>query len=575
MNPLVRRSHLARQECYPWLRPGEPCALAPGQVLLVSVTDERTALWSLSLGLVNHPRGARPVPVASHEIWTEATSQTHAALPLLWRSPPLPTQPPEVYRVAREEVRPETVGGASFGLSFLLAHASFLLEIPLPVDLVASAALGPQGVLGHVRALEHKIRGLATLAPQVRRLLVAKVDEEEARGYVEALEADVEIVAIGTIEEAVEQAFGRGQPLAAWRETPPEERATRVHSLYRLALADKHLTPRWQAVRTAADAALEWGLSPGLERRARFASAVAARHDGDLSVEIELPELQEVESWPQPERARRLAHLVQHAADTGQPDPERLLAWSEDLPTGSDAFPAHLKLGGARGRLLASLGRHEEAYDAQLAAALGWVARPNHDGLSFPLDELYRLASVLDDANRLGEAEEFFRSHQRLISVYGLPYVSQQRARAWITTGRGDTERIDEVTGFLETRRTSSSCGVAVRWLLWGQRRGFAVRVPESELLRDLDEFCRVALERAERQTRPVQRLHHTFFARSAESQRALVALDRGINEENEEQASRALEDLRRVQGPLVELLERHCPESMSLPAYVQRAFPY
>ena len=94
------------------------------------------------------------------------------------------------------------------------------------------------------------------------------------------------------------------------------------------------------------------------------------------------------------------------------------------LVRGREAFPPHLALLGALGRLLAVSGDAPRALEYQMEAARGFLERMDRESVSFPLTEWYRLAGALDDHSAFDAAETVRQTVEALGGVGpGQPYV--------------------------------------------------------------------------------------------------------------------------------------------------------
>jgi hypothetical protein len=599
LGDLERETLRWRLSRYPWLWPTAdgllavverlvgltaPPALAPGQTLLLSVDEAQRlgGLWTVQCAPGELPPRAG-VPFADPHVWVTATRAVHGALPLLWRTVVASGQPPQASPVGGDpDHRVGVLERDSYGLGLLLGLASHLLGAPLPDDVAVSATVNEDGLLGEVTGLIVKTRQLVEWAPRVRKLLVASGQKAaaeaglaEARRQAPARRVVLDptqacsVVECATAEQAVAEVFRDLE--TKWRDTSPTLRPERIASLVALSLSDRSVTPRWAAVRRAANLALEaWPATSTAEEREhlRLAEAVAARHDGDASLPLELPSEETVAAWPQPQRAERLAHLTQHAADTGRPSPAEALVLAErNLPACEpDAFPAHLQLIGARGRLLATLGRHDDAVTAQRQAALGWLVRPHVTGVSYPLSELYRLAAALERDDLLREVEGLHAKGDRLIPDFARPYLALHRGRALLLLRRdAGLQAID----LLESVVPHPLLGPrAARWLRVAANQGVTNRSP-SELDELLTEQEMDARNRAGNAHTAAQRGFQQHRLRWVQNQRALATLDESPADDG------AIELLRSQQPELVGALLKHRPHDCAAGEYLRRFFPY
>lgn len=415
-----------------------PPAPMPGQTLLLTVSaqEERASLWVTQCVEGASAQGYTPLVGAALQAWKDAAGAVSRAIPLLWQPfMVLARHPPSVTFLNGVALRPvlmpreASLDGASTGLSLALSLASRLFDVPLPADLAASAALSLDGRTGAVAGLEGKLTALLTLAPSIRRLLVARGQAEtcrrllaphlSGRALAQGLEGGLQVVEVGSLGEALERIWGTQlHELFMRAGASTRERAELIKGLFTLALSDKGVSPQWEPIRAAAALAKrEWPLSEGQHEQLAFVEGVALRHCGQRG-QVPLPGLW-LERLPQPHRLTCLAHVLQQAADVGNPPTEQAVQLAEaHLVRGLDAFEPHLKLLGALGRLHAVTGQPAQALVFQREAAQQWLERHCVAEVSYPLSEWYRLAGALEDEAAFGEAESLLA---RLVVRSGQP----------------------------------------------------------------------------------------------------------------------------------------------------------
>ena len=345
------------------------------------------------------------VPFREGSAWQAARAALAGKLPLQWRQTPpaldRPEPPPATLLDQLGEHWPSVLDGPSFGLPFLLAMASDVLDEALPPDLAATACVARDGQLRPVAGLWDKLHMIVQRAPGIRRVLVADSQMEEGHRLRDGLgqQAErVQLVGCGSVSEAVQQAFP--DAAAAWiqRGADPERRRGGRTALFGLALSERDHALDWAAVERAAGVAIEHWTDLMDDERAQLeiCRAVAGRHRGQ-GRSLGTPRAVFFDDLPQPQRLDCLSQLIQHAADTGTPDPAAMLTLAERFAVrGQDAFPAHLRLMGAMGRLLATMARPEDALRVAEEVVDGWLRRGLR-GVSYPLAECYRLAGGLED----------------------------------------------------------------------------------------------------------------------------------------------------------------------------------
>jgi hypothetical protein len=388
-----------------------------------------------------------------------------------------------------------------------------------------------------VGGLEAKLRALVRLAPRVRRLIVAqpqRLDAEHVLARLALAEGSPApaVLGLASAREAVRLALPDDVVAGSWARLGADldRRRAHVERLLQLALTDRSEASDWRPVEHAASAAAEgW---PDLANHERwsldFAAAIAARHMGRAAERsLRLPDEDELLAIPQPRRARTLAHLVQQSADTGEPKPddmERLA--TAHVVRGADAFPDHLKLAGALGRLMAARGRYAEAFALQREAAEGWLARPEHqEQVSYPVSELFRLAALLGTP----ELEAAERLRERAVGAgatdRGSPWIEAPRARALVALGRPRADALTVLDPLLACP-VPAHCGHVAR----RARRALAVRDGEPAVIQQLDAELAQDLDTARREaasiSSTIDRRRAADLQRDLETCLALVALD-------------------------------------------------
>jgi hypothetical protein len=340
----------------------------------LSVTGEFADIWCLRLSHSWLP-GERLLrrPIDGVDSWNAVRTALPQALPLSWRPfDAVPLRPPEPrWLTGTSRTLPAALRGNSYSLAFAISQASLLLAEPPAPEVCATAAVCPDGTLEGVHGLELKVQLLLHKAPGLRTLLVSAGQVDSATRFANRLWADalatgthaghlpLQVKGCSTVGEAL--ALAIPDAVTHWQQRSPSERRGQAIDLFRLAISPSNASSAWAPVRRAAELALEaWpDLTEPEHARLSFARAIAARHDGE-TLPLDAPAASLFSALPQPLRVDHVSHVVQHAADTGAPDPascEKLAR--NQLPSDlSDAFPSHLRLMGALGRLLANLGRH-------------------------------------------------------------------------------------------------------------------------------------------------------------------------------------------------------------------------
>jgi hypothetical protein len=430
----------ARASC-----PEGPAEARVGETLLTAVSEAGGSLWVLTQA--SDP-GTIGFGVEAERAWRHAAAALPEALPFLWssvrsardrgrRAAPLGA----LARQGAVAVRENLLDGPSFGLPFLLALASLVLERPVPPDVAASGVVEPDGSVLPVARIDEKILVLACLAPRVGRVLVAPADEEAARAAAREAGTDLEIRAVATAAEALQEAFG--DELASWGTRAGQDSSARpriVASLFRLALSGRSHAVSWRPVEAAARAALDgWpDLADGDRRTLEFVAAVAARHDRNAGTLAE-PDPEWLQAMPALLRIEVVAHFVQQSADTGTPDvasAERLAR--QHLPPACEAHAGQLRLMGALGRLRSVTGSPREALALQQTVAETFERAFRYGDMSYALCECFRLAGALGDEEAFERAEAL-RARAASAGALGSeddPYVEVARLTAMTRLGR-------------------------------------------------------------------------------------------------------------------------------------------
>jgi hypothetical protein len=315
----------------------------------------------------------------------------------------------------------------------------------------------------------------------------------------------------------------------------------------------------WTPVERAAVLTSREGLDAAHQYMLDFAGAVAARHERNEGV-LPLPTAEFLESCPVEIAARVLAHLVQHAADTGAPDPEAVRRASQPYraPSPRLAYLSQLRLEGALARLDAVTGQPRRALVTHRALADLFLDSDLPGEVSFPLSEAYRLAGVLGDRAAFDECERTAARTDAMggLGLEGSPYVRLARGQALARLGEHAAASDDLSPLAVSAELPAHVRWCAVRWLL--QCGG----VLESS---DITTRAEDALAAAA--TDPPRVAH------AAHVQRALVSLDRGLRGGKEGTAA-ALDTMRELEAGMVTLLLRWTTPGDEA-GHVARHYPY
>lgn len=280
------------------------------------------------------------------------------------------------------------VEGASLGLSTALAAASWLLELPVPATVAASAQVGPDGRLSPVEGLPAKLALLEGWAPRVERLLVARGQAlPEVRGR-------AEVIAVGDLWEGLVATWphldrGGLEDLLLAREDGP----ALARRLFGLAVRGSPQVLAWGGVRRLAGR-----LRPRMEGEAAWQAevveAIAARHDADNGVPLPLPDLS---GLPWGLRLELRAQELQHLADQATGAWREACAAAEAEARAATGLEGAARIHGALGRLYAAWGEVGPARTHLEAAVAGWRALFLEGQASRPLCEWLRVLGAAED----------------------------------------------------------------------------------------------------------------------------------------------------------------------------------
>lgn len=414
----VSKRSLAARLAHPWGFPASPelqalvdqtieppCErISAGDALLVSV--DASGLWRLSATRLHND---------DIELRGSAAESARLARRLVTRDLPLYGEVDSLHRAPRwfassfaslalvPGCGPTTaLDGESYGLSIALATASLVLELPMVHGLVASAALRADGSLVAVDAIRRKVQLVIEEAPGVTRILVAAGQEAEAieardetlqKLGIPAAESWVDIVPVGTFQDAFAIAFpGALEALKLrWRE--PADASRLAHELYRTAIYGTPMVLGWSAVATCASALSKMVDDP--EKRAKLEAVrlIADRHAGAGEL-MRWPDEAELAVLPRSLRLRLLAHVVQSAADTGTEAIARATRALSFVRHRLDRAPEDAMLLGAVGRAMAAGGADVAGMDALHEAVDAWIEVGSPQESSYPLCELLRLLGI-------------------------------------------------------------------------------------------------------------------------------------------------------------------------------------
>lgn len=579
------------------LIPSGPAELPPGQVPLLTADAEEGAgsLWSLCYGELPATPTPNILPFegSAERAWQTAALAVPRSLPFLWSDVRAVTDRSRFAAFLGQSLlrdcvspKPKQLTGESFGLSFVLAIVSMVLEKPISLDFAASAAVSADGAVRPVSGLRAKCAVLKQCAPRVTKLLVAAEQEELVREFASGLE----IVPIKSAAQAITRVFGKEAFSARLREyqADPSKRQQIVDFFFRLAMvAQRKVFVDWEPIAQAASVVWrEWQELDEQERwKVEVARGVASRHSGGREL-ISLPRPGQLERFPQSLEIGLVAQLVQHCHDVGQPTRKEI--WSLlDNPRYfvelDQGFNQHLATHGARARLLAVTGHPTEALELDERLARAWADRLEYDHISFPLSEWYRLSGALsvievtdDDKDRVAAYNRAEQMREWLSTRVGFEaqsaaYVHLARARAQVEMSGvrvGLTKANLDLQSLLEELSQLTRDTAFVPFHVRHSALRFKVSLLEKLGEHDEVESILAQLRGAD---------SGDASERSVTARRALILirLDRALRDRSEEAAAAALAELTKSDpGPLSHLTSVPNPPCGQA-AYVACFYPY
>lgn len=546
--PRLRHVH----RIAPWLAPSDGVAAtpAPGHTLALACAPDggSASLWLLGMEPARLPGplrdGLAPMEHDSVEAIKNALAAANRAVPFMWTSLDelrrcfLHPQALRLQVIWHDPIhRPlRPLGGPSLGLSVGLAAISAWLRLPLPSDLLASAALHADGVTSGVSGLGPKLNAVAVTAPRVKRLLVAPPDAAAAHAAAERAGCKLEVVGVASLQEAVAQ---------CWPDEQLQEHLNRLlqdpqvaqeieASIFKICLGDQRSALRWAPLYQAAAQAHRalQGTEPTRAWRMAYAKAVAARYENRFEP-LELPGPGHLAGLPLPQRLSLAAHIAQHSASWGSPDPAEARRWAEGLLPSDDldAFPEHLKLRGALGRLCAAMGDLRAGLEHQRAVLRGWGALGLWGETSYATSEGFRVAAALEDLDALAALEQDYQRAHAFGQNPFMEFMDHHRCRARLVVQRGGwcalepreaAERLRAIAH--QERKPDNLLWLSRRWYVWGLRACEA----HGEARAALEGYLRDPADH------PIAR-----------SQKALMRLDEALHEGDPARTQAELEELR------------------------------
>lgn len=411
-----------------------PSALV-GDPLLVTATGAQGAIYRLPRTPEPHPGELAPLRDSAAHAWNTTQRVALRSLPLVtgdagWTPPPagvlLLGGPPA-----------DVVDGDSFGLSFVLAHASRGMGIPIPAHIAATAVVREDGTLAPVTGLTAKLRALRDHAPAVRVLLIAETQPLSTEDTTILDEAAIEAQRRGTVAAALPEVFSDTEQ-KSWAErwsTDPGSARRIARALFREMVDPQPFKIPFKAfVATTQRLQAVSGLPAQVRWEARVAGVIAARK-GKTGTEP-LPPAPEGLKLPRQLRLMLLAHQIQAANDRCDPDWEPLVDDAlRQIHLGLDAYKGDLMVMGAAGRCYGAWGRWDDARTWLRTAVECWYALDQHPEASFPLSEWVRVEGLTAPDLRTVQAHVDSFLQDTRVADDARAYMTLAQIRAWIIQG--------------------------------------------------------------------------------------------------------------------------------------------
>ncbi len=383
---------------FPWCRPAsnEPGGIMPepGMALLVALQGTDVSLHIRHRG---HSLNPTVRMVLAHDLTDLVARLQHWAdfhLPIRATDPPTDSSVCVDFIVGDPPVQ---LQGESFGLALLLGEISERLDVPIPVEFAALAAVDETGWLQPVEALEQKLDFLAGSALRVRTVILAKAQEETFKAWKAKSGEALDAKPFTTVAQVVAQVFPdvTAQVKANWQKHPEAARA-QLDRLFRLCLLERNPVLSWRQIQSAAEileALPDIQVDPDLNHRCNFIQQVARRHAGDESCLLAWPS--NPQTLPRPLRLAWLSHAVQSAADSApgheQEYINQAVPWL--APEGEEEA-SDLRLLGSLGRACAACHDFERATEYLARAVQGWFRGLMESEAGRSLCEWLRIAGL-------------------------------------------------------------------------------------------------------------------------------------------------------------------------------------
>ena len=354
------------------------------------------------------------------------------------------------------------ISGRSASLSVFLAAISWLIQKPIPLNIICSADIDSYGNLSCVGKMEPKLQAINTLTKTIDTLLVAKGQEiPKATGNIQVKE-------FTSIKEVLNSDAILIEGKTLWMHLSALFlQPTAVPNLIQSVIVGRSFFNSWDAILTTAKERLRTEQDPVQQDACRFLIHVASRFSGK---NFEPFSIEWVLQQPRAMRYNLIAHVEQaKVANILAPARTDFFGlcvgherYEEDIkelliPPTNDADIIEsqpvLKLWGAKGRILiaesmtmsASTDQEQklqEAYQWTWGAIQGWLNLLLPAEASYSLCALYRIATIfmVFDEERaqkmLAQAEDILEKVENFLTDSSLMYVQVARGEAYIWFGK-------------------------------------------------------------------------------------------------------------------------------------------
>ncbi len=539
---------------------GGPPPERNGATLLLGHHRDATQLWSLHF---DGARGSRlhtaVISPETREVWNQSVAIAFRNLPVQWRAispntlgyPTAVNIAANIHATTLPEVNSLTDG--SFGLSFVLALASMVLDVPIPSHIVATASINiADDCLGSVAHLRHKVDAVRKYTPRVSEILVSPEMAAEDQG-----QTNPRVVGVSTVSDAIAHVFGsKPEELLRHAGRAPAER-NRILGEFRHV--EDAVRGDWKAIARAGALMLsEWPeLGPADREMIASITGTAQRHcnNGGYRLRPAVTREQLLAITPDDRRMNDIAQRIQDATDGDECNPPDIIAVArEAIPADEHCMHHHFVVMGALGRYHAIAGRPTDAIRLLETATRGFLNHPRSTvDASRPLAEWIRLGGCTDLRTLKVALEQAERWNHYSPDRRSRGFIALATARAYM--------RLDENLSFAEELLREPIMMEGDKHVGWGALRSLIALSRRRSRISDAEQYF--AELQAKAHADPSARRHHI-----------MARLDMAIESKQREGVSVIIDELRNEDPGLCARLTRAAGYS-DLPRYIQLWYPY